>query len=125
MRVLTVNAGSSSLKLSLVQDSRSIRTYPDLDAALADDAPDAVGHRVVHGGHRTAPELVDDAVRVELAALTDLAPLHQPPALQAMDRTRAAWPQLPQVACFDTAFHATIPQAALTYALPQYGIFEK
>ncbi|MDQ3904569.1 MAG: acetate/propionate family kinase, partial [Actinomycetota bacterium] len=56
MRVLTVNAGSSSLKLSLVQDGRSIRTYPDLDAALADDVPDAVGHRVVHGGHRTAPE---------------------------------------------------------------------
>jgi acetate kinase len=119
MRVLTVNAGSSSLKLSLVQQGRSIRTYPDLDAALADDAPDAVGHRVVHGGHRTAPELVNDAVRAELAALTDLAPLHQPPALRAMDRTRAAWPHRPQVACFDTAFHTTIPQAASTYALPQ------
>jgi acetate kinase len=119
MRVLTVNAGSSSLKLSLVQDGTSVRTYPDLDAALAEDAADAVGHRVVHGGHRTAPELVDDAVRAELAALTDLAPLHQPPALEAMDRTRAAWPQLPQVACFDTAFHTTIPHAASTYALPQ------
>lgn len=119
MRVLTVNAGSSSLKLSLVQDGTSVRTYHDLDAALAENAPDAVGHRVVHGGHRTAPELVDDAVRAELAALTELAPLHQPPALQAMDRTRAAWPHLAQVACFDTAFHTTIPPAASTYALPR------
>lgn len=119
MRVLTVNAGSSSLKLFLVQDGTSVRSYSDLDAALAQDAPDAVGHRVVHGGHRTAPELVDDAVRAELAELIDLAPLHQPPALQAMDRTRAAWPQLPQVACFDTAFHTTIPPAVSTYALPR------
>jgi acetate kinase len=52
------------------------------------------------------------------AELGDLAPLHQPPALRAMDRTLAAWPQVPQVACFDTAFHTTIPQAASTYALP-------
>jgi acetate kinase len=119
MRVLTVNAGSSSLKLSLVQDGTSLRSYDDLDAALADDAPDAVGHRVVHGGHRTAPERIDDTVRAALDALTDLAPLHQPPALRAMDRTRAAWPSVPQVACFDTAFHTTIPPAASTYALPR------
>ncbi|MGB7795608.1 MAG: acetate/propionate family kinase [Pseudonocardiaceae bacterium] len=119
MRVLTVNAGSSSLKLSLVRDGTSLRSYDDLDAALADDAPDAVGHRVVHGGHRTAPERIDDTVRAELDALTDLAPLHQPPALRAMDRTRAVWPAVPQVACFDTAFHTTIPPAASTYALPR------
>jgi acetate kinase len=60
---------------------------------------------VVHGGHRSAPELIDDTVRAELDALTNLAPLHQPAALRAIDRTRAAWPGLPQVACFDTAFH--------------------
>jgi acetate kinase len=119
MRVLTVNAGSSSLKLSLVQDGTSVRSYDDLDAALADDVPDAIGHRVVHGGHRTAPERIDDTVRAELDTLTDLAPLHQPPALRAMDRTRAAWPSVPQVACFDTAFHTTIPPAASTYALPR------
>jgi acetate kinase len=119
MRILTVNAGSSSLKLSLVQDGKSLRTYHDLDAALADAAPHAVGHRVVHGGHRTSPELVDDAVRAELDALTDLAPLHQPAALRAIDRTRAAWPHLPQVACFDTTFHTTIPPAASTYPLPR------
>jgi acetate kinase len=59
MRVLTVNAGSSSLKVSLVADGRSVRPYGSLDAALADHAPDAVGHRVVHGGPRTAPALVE------------------------------------------------------------------
>jgi acetate kinase len=118
MRVLTVNADSSSLKLSLVQDGRSLRSYDGLDAAVADDAPDAIGHRVVHGGHRSAPELIDDTVRAELDALTELAPLHQPAALRAIDRTRVAWPGLPQVACFDTAFHTTIPPAAATYALP-------
>lgn len=119
MQVLTVNAGSSSLKLSLVRDGTSIATYADLDAAADDGPPDAIGHRVVHGGHRTAPELLDAAVRAELGELTDLAPLHQPPALRAMDRTLAAWPQVPQVACFDTAFHTTIPPAASTYALPR------
>jgi acetate kinase len=118
MRILTVNAGSSTLKLSLVRDGISLRTYDDLDAALADRPPDAVGHRVVHGGHRTAAELIDDTVRAELDALTDLAPLHQPAALRAIDRTCTAWPELPQVACFDTAFHTTIPPAATTYALP-------
>jgi acetate kinase len=118
-RVLTVNAGSSSLKLSLVADGTSVRTYDDLDAALGDAPPDAVGHRVVHGGRRTAPELIDDAVHAELEELTDLVPLHQPPALRAMERTRAVWPDVPQVACFDTTFHTTIPPAAATYALPE------
>lgn len=112
MRVLAVNAGSSSLKLSLVQDGTSLRRYDDLDTALADDAPDAIGYRVVHGGHRSAPEPINDTVRAELDALTNLAPLHQPAALRAIDRTRAAWPGLPQVACFDTAFHTTIPRPA-------------
>ena len=119
MRVLTVNAGSSSLKLSLVEDGTSIANYEDLEAALGNEPPDAIGHRVVHGGHRTAPELIDDAVHAQLEELTDLVPLHQPPALRAIDRTRAAWPDVPQVACFDTTFHTTIPPAASTYALPQ------
>jgi acetate kinase len=66
MRILTVNAGSSSLKLSLVRDGTSIATYDDLDAAAADGPPDAVGHRVVHGGHRTAPQLVDDTLLAQL-----------------------------------------------------------
>jgi acetate kinase len=90
-----------------------------LDDALADAAPDCVAHRVVHGGERTQATVLDDAVVAELEALTPLAPLHQPPALQAIARIRAAWPAIPNVACFDTAFHTTIPPAARTYALPE------
>ncbi len=118
VNVLTVNAGSSSLKLALVVDGRVEREYADLDAALAGPAPDAVGHRVVHGGPRTSPAVVDDRVRRELGALVDLAPLQQPPSLAALDACRSAWSGVSQVACFDTAFHATIPPAASTYALP-------
>jgi acetate kinase len=72
----------------------------------------------VHGGRRDRAALVDDDLVAELAALSDLAPLHQPPALEALDRCRRRWPSVPQIACFDTAFHTTIPDAARTYALP-------
>jgi acetate kinase len=78
-----------------------------------------VAHRIVHGGARTSATLVDDAERAELERLVELAPLHQPPALHSLDAARAAWPSVPQVACFDTAFHTTIPAAARTYALPE------
>ena len=78
-----------------------------------------MGHRVVHGGpDHGAAERVDDALVEELRRLTELAPLHQPPALDAIDAVRRALPGVPAVACFDTAFHATLPPAARTYALP-------
>jgi acetate kinase len=81
---------------------------------------DAVGHRVVHGGARfRGPVVVDGAVVAELDALTELAPLHNAPALEALARAREALPDVPQVAVFDTAFHATIPAAAATYAVPR------
>jgi acetate kinase len=119
VRVLTVNAGSTSVKVIEVDGDRPTHTYDSLDEALAAAAPDAVAHRVVHGGDRTAAARIDDPVLAELRALTELAPLHQPPALDAIDRCRGAWPSTPQVACFDTAFHATIPEPARTYALPE------
>jgi acetate kinase len=118
VRVLTVNAGSTSVKVVEVDGDRATRTYDALDDALAAGPPDSVAHRVVHGGDRTAAVRIDDRVLTELRALTELAPLHQPPALDAIDRCRVAWPSTPQVACFDTAFHATIPEPARTYALP-------
>lgn len=118
MRVLTVNAGSTSLKLVDVVGGRAERTYDGLDRALAGVAPDAVAHRVVHGGERTSAQRIDDDVLHQLDGLTDLAPLHQPPALDALRRCRERWPDVPQVASFDTAFHSTIPDAACTYALP-------
>lgn len=117
MRVLVVNAGSSSLKLSVLDGDELVDEPADLEAALA-SRPDAVGHRVVHGGERTAAVRVDDAVLAELEALTDLAPLHQPPALRGLRAARERLPDVPHVACFDTAFHTSMPAAASTYALP-------
>lgn len=133
MRVLVVNAGSSSLKLSLIaDDERTLaeqeiaapRSHVDEDA-LADalggplGQADAVGHRIVHGGSRFHEAVrIDPGVREELGRLTDLAPLHQPKSLAALDAVSEALREPPSVACFDTAFHAAMPPAAATYALP-------
>lgn len=131
-RVLTVNAGSSSLKLRVIGDGEALVAEEELDATRGAADPgalrtaldrlgacDAVGHRIVHGGTGfTGPVALDDAVEQELAVLTPLAPLHQPAALAALRAVHEALPGVPGVACFDTAFHATIPDAAATYALP-------
>lgn len=130
-RVLAVNAGSSSLKLSVLGAGETPLAQHELpldggidDAALAQalDAlgpADGVGHRIVHGGADfTHAVRVDDAVLARLHALVDLAPLHQPVALAVLAAVSRARPDLPAVACFDTAFHATLPAAAATYALP-------
>jgi len=128
-----VNAGSSSLKLALLDggdaiiaareiDAPRARVNPDqLRAAL--DSPlgeaDAVGHRIVHGGERFREAVKIDAdIEAAMRELTDLAPLHQPKSLDALDAVTALLPDLPAVACFDTAFHAALPVAAATYALP-------
>ena len=79
-----------------------------------------VGHRVVHGGARfREPAVVDDAVLDAVRELSGLAPLHNGPALAAIADARRALPDVPHVAVFDTAFHATIPAAAATYAVPR------
>jgi acetate kinase len=117
LRVLVVNAGSTSLKLSAVEEDDSASSVSSLE-----EAPPvaAVAHRIVHGGSRfRGPVLVDDEVRRELDALTELAPLHNAPALRALDEARRALPEAPHVAVFDTAFHATLPEEAHTYALPR------
>jgi acetate kinase len=81
---------------------------------------DAVGHRVVHGGDRfREPVLVDEDVKAALRELSDLAPLHNVPALRALDEAQETLPSIPHVAVFDTAFHATIPRHAATYAVPE------
>jgi acetate kinase len=116
VRVLVVNAGSTSLKLSSVGEHEEVEEVEELESAVG---VDAVGHRVVHGGERfVGPVVVDDAVEHELQVLTELAPLHNAPALDALKRTRAVFPAVPQVAVFDTAFHATMPLDATVYALP-------
>jgi acetate kinase len=118
LNVLTVNAGSTSLKLATIRDAAVQHAWESLEEAFAGEPPDCFAHRVVHGGRRRAAVVVDDAVIDELTSLIDLAPLHQPPALAEIEACRARWPAVPNVACFDTAFHATIPVAARTYALP-------
>jgi acetate kinase len=118
--ILVVNAGSSSLKLSLLDADDTLVAQPaDLTELRDLPAPDAVGHRVVHGGSEfTDPVLIDEEVEERIRALTDLAPLHQPKSLRGIDAVRAVLPGVPEVACFDTAFHARLPEAAATYALP-------
>jgi acetate kinase len=115
--ILVVNAGSTSLKLSIVDNTDASRTIESFAQAAG---ADAVAHRIVHGGTRfREPVLIDREVRSSLDALTELAPLHNRPALAALDDAMHALPRLPQVAVFDTAFHETMPAAASTYALPQ------
>ncbi len=133
MRVLSVNAGSSSLKLALTGDAERPLAAEQIDldggeldlaalaAALAGPlaGAQAVGHRIVHGGRRfLAPVRIDASVRSALSELADLAPLHQRRSLAALDAVDGLLRELPAVACFDTAFHARMPAAASTYALP-------
>jgi acetate kinase len=125
VQLLIVNAGSSSLKLRVLDAAdetvaeRSLE-WPkgsEFPADALDGLPevDAVAHRVVHGGDDFRSAVwIDAGVRARLEALTDLAPLHQPRALTAID----ALGDMRAAACFDTAFHATLAPAAATYALP-------
>jgi acetate kinase len=151
MLLLTINAGSSSLKFATFRlerepvcelrgqlsgigqgvaklsgvdwptDNLKLESHRDAVALLIarlDVA--AVGHRVVHGGTRfTAPVKIDAATITALRDLIPLAPLHQPHNVAAIEAVAAALPDLPQVACFDTAFHATMPEVAARFALPE------
>jgi acetate kinase len=133
VRVLVVNAGSSTLKLTLLDSDDRVLAARELqapggaverdqlNAALAQGLaqPDAVGHRIVHGGERFSNAVrIEIGVEAALRELVDLAPLHQPKSLDALDAVSAAMPGVPAVACFDTAFHATLSAPARTYALP-------
>lgn len=156
--VLTINAGSSSLKFALYDQGRQqlrglverIHEAPRLSLHEADATSEgfavegtghaavahallawlesrsgqaplaAVGHRVVHGGRRhSQARRVDEALLGELDDLVALAPLHQPQSLAIIRQIQAHWPGLPQVACFDTAFHRTQPRLNQCYALPR------
>jgi acetate kinase len=133
MRILVVNAGSSSLKLRVLSPGEELLVASDLpplgvagtseglERFLLEAGPfDAVGHRVVHGG----PEFRDSVVVTDqvlgwLRRLSSWAPLHNPPAISALEAVQRLVPGVPNVACFDTAFHATIPEPAAVYAIPR------
>jgi acetate kinase len=133
--VLIVNMGSSSLKWVVLdaateatqqhgearwQGSERGRHERELAKALADvRSVGAVGHRVVHGGLRFRDAaIIDDEVYHAIQELAELAPLHNPAALAGIDAARLRFPHVPQVAAFDTAFHASMPEAASLYPLP-------
>ena len=137
--ILALNCGSSSLKYALFAGEEAVlRGAVDRIGAggVADHAaavhavfdeleargkgtPRAVGHRLVHGGpNHTAPERVDPALLASLARVVPFAPLHLPAELRAVEAVRARFGDLPQVVCFDTAFHRTLPEVARRYALP-------
>ena len=127
-----VNAGSSSLKLALFDDDERVASTtverwegeqhlePISEFIASLDEVDAVGHRIVHGGPRLTESMaVDDEVLDYLDSIEDLAPLHNPRALAGIRAVRDLVPDVPEVACFDTTFHARLPAAARTYALPR------
>ena len=119
-RILVVNAGSTSLKLSLVAGDESSEAVGSLAQVGTDDL-DAVAHRVVHGGSRFRdPTVVDGEVRDAIRRLEELAPLHNAPGRQGHRRRDGGAPRSPHVAVSDTAFHATIPAVAATYAVPEW-----
>jgi acetate kinase len=100
---------------------RALASLRDLLATQAGvPAIEAVAHRVVHGGQEfRASVVVDDAILQRLTALNSLAPLHQPHNLEGVRAFRIAFPELPQIACFDTAFHGTLAEVDYAFALPQ------
>jgi acetate kinase len=156
-RALVLNAGSSTLKWSVLEAGDDLERHerrpeqrpvaagtvewqglaPERQAervrSLLREVPEALtvsaaGHRVVHGGARfRGPARITPEVRQALAALVEIDPLHTPAALAGIDAVTAAAPELPQVAAFDTSFHATLSEAAALYPLPwewteRYGL---
>jgi acetate kinase len=116
-RVLVVNAGSTSLKLSVVDERENSEQIASLDK-VPDDVT-AVGHRVVHSGRLFGESaLIDPGVIEQIRELASLAPLHTEPALRGIAATQVALPNVPHVAVFDSAFHRSIPAEASTYAIP-------
>ena len=144
LRVLVLNPGSVTLKATLLDHpdteprfDRTIDWGDDRAAGVRDvleavhgagfesSSIDAVGYRVVHGGERfTSPVVVDASVVDAIESLEDLAPLHNPPATETIRAALAALPGAIHVAAFDTAFHASLPEAARRYPVPDQWLTE-
>ena len=142
MTILVLNAGSSTLKFAVFEGREPTLRFKEqvqgagtaaLEALLSRLAAEkidvaelaGIGHRIVHGGTEfSKPVVVDDEIESRLNALRPLAPLHQPYGLDALRRMRETAPNVRQVACFDTAFHATQPEIARRFPLPA-GYYER
>ncbi len=141
MRLLVVNAGSRTLKLTVLDALDRVITKANVEyrgsafdtsllreVLVGGDGIDGVVHRIVHGGTiYTGAVRLDAGVIEALDQLSRLAPLHQPPSLAGIRAVQAILPSIPHYGCFDTAFHVTLPPAAYTYAIPrdwtqQYGV---
>ncbi len=137
MRILVINAGSSSIKLSVLDtdadtqlfkhELERLQNVPEGMQQVASllkqngfETFDAIGHRVAHGGNffKDATVITPEVIAI-IDSLVPLAPLHNPPALAGIKAAQAAWPNVTQVAVFDTAFHQNIPPYAHTYAIPK------
>ena len=121
MKVSLVDAGDRVLADKDFEVAEGRLDRAELASAIHGiDAPDAIGHRVVHGGPRYRHSVrLDQEVVDYLKTISDLAPLHLPAALAGIEAARDLLPQVPAVACLDTAFHAGMPAAASTYAIPK------
>jgi len=118
-RIKGVTVGGEPLELAIPYADHA-KALETLLARLANYKPQAIGHRVVHGGSLTKAELLTPEIIERIRAATPLAPLHNPAHLIGIDATVRLFPELPQVAVFDTAFHQTMPAHAYRYAIPKF-----
>lgn len=118
-RIKGVTVGGEPLEIAIPYADHA-KALETLLARLANYKPQAIGHRVVHGGSLTKAELLTPEIIERIRAATPLAPLHNPAHLIGIDATVRLFPELPQVAVFDTAFHQTMPPHAYRYAIPKF-----
>jgi len=121
-RIVDGSWHEDSAKDAMADHGEGLRTIVEaLRADGLEDAVTAIGHRVVHGGDRfREPTVIDDEVVAGIEALVALAPLHNPANLTGIEVARGLWPGVAQVAVFDTAFHAVLPEVAYRYAVPEH-----
>lgn len=118
-RIKGITTGGQPLELSIPHADHE-KALETILGRLAHHKPKAIGHRVVHGGTLTKAELLTPEIVERIREATPLAPLHNPAHLVGIDATMRLFPELPQVAVFDTAFHQTMPAHAYRYALPKF-----
>lgn len=118
-RIKGVTAGGEALALDIPHADHQ-KALEVILQRLSQYNPQAIGHRVVHGGTLTKAELLTPEIVDRIRAATPLAPLHNPAHLVGIDATMRLFPELPQIAVFDTAFHQTMPAHAYRYAVPKF-----